>query len=326
MIKQIALLVFSVLLSIWSSSFAANTFPSSGDVGIGTSSPSELLHVEGTYGTGLRVGNGATNLAFRSYTGGLTGIPGSNFGMQITGPGASHIVMDLMANDGSDGFYVRIPTTLEANPTIDKVAFSVKANGFVGVGTTNPPGLISVYNNTDNAAATAASFQTRRNNSQIYLKLQNLSYTGGSDIFMFADYLGSVGFHQVGVGNTFVLHQNSNVGIGTTTPDYKLDVKGTIRAEEVIVETGWSDFVFEDDYKLPTLDEVSSFIDENGHLPGVPSAAEVEANGVTLGQMNSKLLQKVEELTLYTLKQQLELEELKSQNLKLISRLEAAGL
>lgn len=111
--------------------------------------------------------------------------------------------------------------------------------------------------------------------------------------------------------NTFPT--TGNVGIGTNTPSNALDVKGTIRAEEVVVQTGWSDFVFEDDYQLRTLDEVAVFIAKKGHLPEIPSAEEVAANGVTLGQMNAKLLQKLEELTLYLL-------DLQEQNRDLVER------
>ena len=110
-----------------------------------------------------------------------------------------------------------------------------------------------------------------------------------------------------------VFPASGNVGIGTNSPSNALDVKGTIRAEEVIVQTGWSDFVFENDYQLRSLDEVAEFIEAKGHLPDIPSAREVAANGLTLGQMNAKLLQKVEELTLYLL-------DLQKQNKKLVER------
>ena len=90
-----------------------------------------------------------------------------------------------------------------------------------------------------------------------------------------------------------------NVGIGTTNPTYTLTVNGTIRAKEIIVDTGWSDFVFEDNYRLRPLREVEQFISANKHLPGIPTEAEVKEKGVTLGNISSKLLQKIEELTLY---------------------------
>ena len=92
---------------------------------------------------------------------------------------------------------------------------------------------------------------------------------------------------------------NGNVGIGTENPANKLDVNGTIRAKEVKVESNWADFVFKPDYQLRPLSEVAQFINANGHLPEIPTEKEVAQNGVSLGEMNAKLLQKVEELTLY---------------------------
>ena len=99
----------------------------------------------------------------------------------------------------------------------------------------------------------------------------------------------------------FSVVNNGNVGIGTDNPQNKLDVNGTIRATEVKVEAGWADFVFDKDYKLPTLQEVENHINEHKHLPDIPSEAEVKENGVSLGEMQAKLLQKIEELTLYVI-------------------------
>jgi len=95
-----------------------------------------------------------------------------------------------------------------------------------------------------------------------------------------------------------------NVGIGTTATEHKLDVAGTIRATEIKVEAQTADFVFEDDYNLRSLAEVENFIKENKHLPDIPSASQMEAEGVNLAEMNKLLLMKVEELTLYLIQQQ----------------------
>jgi hypothetical protein len=109
---------------------------------------------------------------------------------------------------------------------------------------------------------------------------------------------------------------NSFVGIGTTnfvdgTDTYRLAVKGAIRADRVKVYTTWADFVFEKNYILPTLEDVEMHIKENGHLKDIPSAKEVETNGIELGEMNKKLLQKIEELTLYIIEMNKELQEVK---------------
>ncbi|ATP58033.1 hypothetical protein CPT03_16950 [Pedobacter ginsengisoli] len=104
-----------------------------------------------------------------------------------------------------------------------------------------------------------------------------------------------------------------NVGIGTLAPSEKLSVKGKIRAQEIKVETAnWPDYVFAKGYKLPSLKETEKHIAEKGHLPDIPSAEEVKANGVDLGEMNAKLLKKIEELTLYLIELKKEVEILKS--------------
>ena len=111
---------------------------------------------------------------------------------------------------------------------------------------------------------------------------------------------------------------NSYVSIGTTSFNdngdlYKLTVNGKMRAHAVKVYTDWADFVFEKDYKLPTLKEVEQYIQDNGHLIDIPSAKEVEENGIDIGEMNKLLLQKIEELTLYTIQLKKEIDELKRQ-------------
>jgi hypothetical protein len=119
------------------------------------------------------------------------------------------------------------------------------------------------------------------------------------------------------------INDDQNVGIGTTTTDSKLCVKGTIHTNEVKVDLLGAvapDYVFENSYKLPTLFELQSYINQNKHLPEVPSAKEMEENGINLKEMNLLLLKKVEELTLYVLEQnrktgsqQNEIEELRNE-------------
>ena len=103
-------------------------------------------------------------------------------------------------------------------------------------------------------------------------------------------------------GNSYL--NGGNVGIGTSTPNEALEVNGTIRSKKVKVEAGpWPDYVFESNYELRTLNSLEQYITANKHLPEVPSAAEVEKEGIDLGNMDATLLKKVEELTLYLIEQ-----------------------
>ncbi len=107
-------------------------------------------------------------------------------------------------------------------------------------------------------------------------------------------------------GTHFVIDgNNGNIGIGTINPTSKLTVAGNINSREVKVSVdAGADFVFEKDYTLPTLQEVEKFVTENKHLPEIASAKEMQKEGINLSEMNIKLLQKIEELTLYVIEQE----------------------
>ena len=175
----------------------------------------------------------------------------------------------------------------------------IDAEGNVGIGTNNPRARLEVVggnllinrggelNFSVNGNKRAG---IRSTNSSPFNELQ--FFTGGNIESMRIDAEG-------------------NVGIGTTNPNSKLAVNGTIHAKEVKVDlSGWPDFVFENGYELLSLEEVENYIIENKHLPEIPNEAEVNKNGIKLGEMDAKLLRKIEELTLYLIRQN---KELKSQ-------------
>ncbi|MNX62475.1 hypothetical protein D3C86_934370 [compost metagenome] len=108
------------------------------------------------------------------------------------------------------------------------------------------------------------------------------------------------------------------MGIGTISPDSRLAVNGTIHSKEVKVDMlGWPDFVFKKEYNLPTLEEVEKHIIEKGHLENIPSEEEVIKSGINLGEMDAKLLQKIEELTLYMIEMKKDIADLRKENIAL---------
>lgn len=111
-------------------------------------------------------------------------------------------------------------------------------------------------------------------------------------------------------GNHYIL--NGNFGIGTTNPTSKFTVAGNIASREVkVTVNAGADFVFEKDYDLPSLESVDKFIKENKHLPEIASAEDMKKDGINLSEMNIKLLQKIEEMTLHMIEMKKEIEQLK---------------
>lgn len=174
-------------------------------------------------------------------------------------------------------------------------------SGNLGIGTHDPSSKLEII----------GSSQLGYEIGTLKLKSSNVNqfmYFGYDDQFS-AGYIQSVkpGTDQQ---NILIAPVGGNVGIGTKSPDAKLAVNGTIHSKEVKVDmTGWPDYVFKKEYTLPTLQEVEKQITEKGHLENIPSEKEVLQNGINLGEMNAKLLQKIEELTLYSIQQNKKIEE-----------------
>ncbi len=192
----------------------------------------------------------------------------------------------------------------------------------VGIGTTNPLEKLEVKGNV-RISGTGTTIGLS-DISKAWLKVgsslgidPNEIFFASSDAHIGTTSLNSLTFYTNKVAR-ISLSGSGNVGIGTTTPKNRLDVVGTIRATEVRVEaTPWPDFVFAPDYKLRPLHEVEQFIKQHNHLPDIPSEATVEADGIGLGEMHAKLLQKIEELTLYLIELKKENESLRKDVLDL---------
>lgn len=231
-------------------------------------------------------------------------------------------------------------------------AISVTSGGNVGIGTTSPSTKLHV------SATPYAGLLVGSGTGPGSLDLLGFSCASGwgcNNITSNAYYNGSawafrnsaseawlLGMSSFGNGGEFTIkHSNSgtlawttplhitsggNVGIGTTNPQYKLAINGTIGAKDVIVtNTGWSDYVFQPGYRLRPLSEVSQYIQANHHLPDIPTEAEVKEKGVSLGDMQAKLLAKVEELTLHLIQQDKENKDLRERLAQLENRVSASG-
>ena len=266
-------------------------------VGVGTTAPQQQMHINGNT---LISGSGKALLFATSAS-----TTDGNFGIKYTGSGLN--------------FYI---------PNNTNYLMYIRNNGYVGIGTSSPTEKLEVSGNAKatNVTATSAvqsstltvtgnvTFNSLAGSSSKILTVGSNGLLSSADMSEVGDGMGNhiattnlnlngkniVGATN-GTGGIYVA-QNGNVriGAGTANPTKALEVNGAIRSKEVLVEVAnWSDFVFDKDYDLMTLKEVESYIKENGHLPDVPSAKEVKANGVEVGEMNAILLQKIEELTLY---------------------------
>lgn len=299
-------------------------FPSSGNVGIGIVSPAEKLHIYGTgaapslsSNTGIvHIGNNVTQAL--------------DIGADPVTPYSMWLQTKRSNNDGTSW-------PLALNPL----------GGNVGIGTTNPGSKLTIVNGINpivdsfNSATSLTLFGSAINSRSdpavqqlLYLHQPNTGnggYSKGSAFGIGLSFWEDPGnnyprtridFRTTGrttdtieAGNTVMsLRDDGNVGIGTTNPSQKLSVNGTVRAKKVIVDTGWSDYVFADDYRLASLSEVESHIKAEKHLPGIPSAQEVVERGISLGEMQSKLLAKIEELTLHVIAQEKRMAQLESEN------------
>jgi hypothetical protein len=252
-----------------------------------TTASNGILQAASGYNLRLRTYNSADWVTI-PYSGSYTGFVGIG-----TSPTEKlHVNGNARANDFNsiNGVFNATNSTalyLQTNGT-NRLTI-LNSNGFVGIGTVSP-----AYNLDVNGTINASTLRMNGANvvsSQWLSSGSNISYTSGM------------------------------VSIGTTAipTGYKLAVGGKIVCEEVVVklQANWPDFVFEPDYNLLPLDELQRFIANHKHLPGIPSASEIAENGVSLADMNAKLLQKIEELTLYLIEQDKRIKQLEEDNYQL---------
>ena len=305
-----------------------------GKVGIGVSSPSNQLTVGvSSANTSQSVdavlnlfnnnttANNITSLAF-----GMVGTSSNGFSRigvinedRTTGTEDQHMFFSTIGN-GSDGERMRINSI-----------------GNVGIGTSTPSERLDIVGNvkmTGTLLNGSNSLELNTiGNGDLRLK------SGGSASHIILNATGNFIFQDASLNRKMTIESTGNIGIGTDAPVHKLDVNGTsrftgrmivdnnIETKQVKVSStpgSFPDYVFSEHYALRTIPELEEFIKTNGHLPNIPKAEEVETNGQDLGLIQRKLLEKIEELTLYTIQQEKRLQtsdfkyqKLETQNLEL---------
>ena len=302
-----------------------------GNLGIGTLNPTDKLQlgnlnnsenlkisIPGVYNFEQvklgQYGNGSSGLEFVNHSSST-----SSYGIRIL----SNV------DNGILGLQIQTANPSSTYQTLNYLTrLVVNTDGNVGIGTTLPNAKLEVFNTAqsghlilsanDNGNADLSRIDLDykiANNNQTIARISSgypTSANGGSGILRF--YTSNSGV----LGEKMRINSNGNVSIGTTLIDptgAMLTVNGSIHTKEVIVDLKppLADFVFNTNYKLMPLHEVEQFVNVNSHLPEMPSAAVVSKNGLNMGEMQNKLLQKVEELTLYVIEQQKEIEQLKKE-------------
>ncbi|MCX6303543.1 MAG: hypothetical protein NT040_01105 [Bacteroidetes bacterium] len=309
--------------------------PTTDFVGIGLTNPSKPLEVRGTWqtvrfsspnlGAGLElVGSSTTNWSVTTWQD-LLYLLSSNdqFATKTDEYRFSNTEFSsVTTNDKSLGASARRWSnfySVAGNLSGTLTGVDAHFTGNVGIGTTAPVGKLDVHD--------AAS-----NNTTLFITPNNVSIEDSSTLFMSEGADGQTGMYWLydGVGNQMELwgqyfgskygphllvnRDNGNVSLGGTfASGYKLSVGGKVICTELRVNAiaDWPDYVFKKDYKLMPLAQLGSFIDENGHLPNIPKAADVAKSGLEVGEMQRRMMEKIEELSLYIIGQQKQIDELK---------------
>jgi hypothetical protein len=334
------------LLTLFSATFAysqsqpwqtsnSNIYFNTGNVGIGTGTPGAKVEIKGN-GASIFLDNNQLSVNRNPLT-----------GLVVDATlGSSVISMPTTSNGGIVQFYT---SSVTGGNVVERMR--ITENGNIGIGTSLASAKLSIqgtqtYANTGaqavadvfgvydrtrltignttttqggtrSSAVTFYSMNAGGNAYKMNWEVGNdVNVKGVNDFYIFSGDLGNAPFYISAIGN---------VGIGSTLPgDYKLAVAGPMHTQSVQVDMiGWHDDVFNSSYALKPLPSVKNYIDQNHHLPDMPSESEVIKAGIDLGKMESLQMKKIEELTLYLIEKDRQLTEQQNKNKQLEERIAA---
>jgi hypothetical protein len=265
--------------------------------------------VSGT-STGTKYGvyssaSGSTNYAFY---GSGRGYFSDNVGLGTSSPVGKLHITNVEVSLASGGSLI-LGLTTGVNMAFDANEIHVRNNGAAGTLYLNPEGGTVIINN----AGTVT----------------DVSLTGDGALQMGDESSTNIAMdnNEIQARNNgaasglFLNASGGNVYVGTTSGSEKLNVCGGILATEVRVESGWCDYVFEKEYKLISLTDLETFVNENKHLPNIPAASEIQQHGLPLADVTTRMMEKIEELTLYVLQLNTRVTQLETENALLRSSL-----
>jgi len=281
------------------------TISTNGNIGIGQILPTEKLEVNSTILINNPVSRGSSFLKLQR---GPEGMDNATISFGQNSNYIWHTGLLYSGGISTPNFYISQSSQIYngSGTLVHTPELTISTNGNIGIGTIAPLQLLDIEKNAD--------YQFRVGNTTGCGYNIGRKVTTGYLTF-YGDQSGAIGYNFGGVNGTLMtINGNGNVSIGTTLPDptnAMLTVNGTIHAKEVDVDVNIpADYVFKSDYNLMSLNDVEKYVKTNSHLPDIPSAEEITKNGFKMGEMQNKLLQKVEELTLYVIEQQKKIDEL----------------
>ena len=304
-------------------------FLSNSGSGIGYGEYNELSGTSAAaqYGTYTYISNSGSGDKYGSYVD-LGLASGTKYGYYLSSTNSSgnmfggYFNFPTTSSYNKYGLYINIPSTSGTNIGIYSLVSSSNTNSYsgffsgktyftgnVGIGTLIPAALLHLDGGGTDASLSGGGYLISGSTTSTNIVMDDneiMARNNGAASTLYVNHDG---------GDLNLCYASGNVMIGASVPatGYLLSVDGKIMCEELKVQLSqnWPDYVFDEKYKMLSISDMKSFVKTNKHLPGIPSASEMKENGISVGEMQTKMMQKIEEMSLYIIELQNQIDELK---------------